>query len=674
MIARTIKGKLIISITVIIAIVMIFVSSVSYYISNKIIMNKAEEKQHEISQRYADNINNWLYDEEIKLQSIKEEAEIQGDSDVSYMKSYLDKKFDSSKDTVILYYTGFEDKTLIISGENENIPEGFDCTTRDWYKNAIKNGKITYTSLYVDTITGDMVITISVPIEIDGQKVGVAGADIRISEIINTVDKINSEKNSYAFLLDEDNNFMTHVNEEYLSKENRVNIDDAGNGIYKGLSDILNGDYDGSVFMNDYDNIEKYFVINHIDKADWTLCLAVPKSELTRGLNYIVMGFVAVMIIGILVVAVCIIIISNRLFKPIEHLKKFASGDFRENAGKSELENNIDKRFKDELEEITYATETIQKDFRRTILGTKEETENIGNYINETNENMILLNNRIDNIADLIKNITERAKNTALSTKQVSSIADEIKNAVEKTADKAIEATKSTEDIEKRALRMKSDTEISKNNASSLYEDVERELSDAIEKVKKVEEINNLSEAILQISEQTNLLALNASIEAARAGENGKGFAVVAEKIRKLAEDSKKAIDKIQSVSCGVVESVNNLSFESERILKFVDDIVIPDYDKMLDIADQYKNDATYYKDVASDLGATSEELNASVDGIVESVSGISRLNSEIAISTEDILKESNKTEENSEAVLERVGKVKESSERLQNIIKSFKI
>lgn len=58
-------------------------------------------------------------------------------------------------------------------------------------------------------------------------------------------------------------------------------------------------------------------------------------------------------------------------------------------------------------------------------------------------------------------------------------------------------------------------------------------------------QIGEIVEVITAISRQTNLLALNAAIEAARAGEHGRGFAVVAEEVRKLAEESKSAAQKI---------------------------------------------------------------------------------------------------------------------------------
>jgi PAS domain S-box-containing protein len=53
---------------------------------------------------------------------------------------------------------------------------------------------------------------------------------------------------------------------------------------------------------------------------------------------------------------------------------------------------------------------------------------------------------------------------------------------------------------------------------------------------------------INEIAFQTNLLALNAAVEAARAGDAGRGFAVVASEVRSLAQRSKEAAQKTESL------------------------------------------------------------------------------------------------------------------------------
>ncbi|MGE6257722.1 methyl-accepting chemotaxis protein [Heyndrickxia sporothermodurans] len=69
------------------------------------------------------------------------------------------------------------------------------------------------------------------------------------------------------------------------------------------------------------------------------------------------------------------------------------------------------------------------------------------------------------------------------------------------------------------------------------------------EKSKQIDHILNL---INDIASLTNLLSLNATIEAARAGEHGKGFAIVAQEVKKLSDQSGRAVQQIKEITDGI--------------------------------------------------------------------------------------------------------------------------
>ncbi|KAF4323880.1 hypothetical protein G195_001859 [Phytophthora kernoviae 00238/432] len=75
---------------------------------------------------------------------------------------------------------------------------------------------------------------------------------------------------------------------------------------------------------------------------------------------------------------------------------------------------------------------------------------------------------------------------------------------------------------------------------------------------KEASDIEAITQSVKNIAEETGLLALNASIEAARAGEEGAGFAVVAQQIRKLADESKQSVHRINELISRVQQRIKD--------------------------------------------------------------------------------------------------------------------
>jgi methyl-accepting chemotaxis protein len=278
----------------------------------------------------------------------------------------------------------------------------------------------------------------------------------------------------------------------------------------------------------------------------------------------------------------------------------------------------------DEIGELSKAINVFMNNIRKIIVEVNNSSDNVlsssrdtARYIKDLHMNA----ERTTNTADEISMAIEEA---AMNSNEISNASLEVESFINDITYKTKEGEEAAIDIRDRANELKDNVEVSSNKALNILEETKKNLIEALEKSKSVSEIESLSESILDIANQTNLLALNASIEAARAGEYGKGFTVVANEVRNLAEHSRVTVENMQQVIKNVRESVDTLSISSNKILKFIDDIIIKDYKKMYIMGEQYSRDSIIINELTENFSGIAKELKAVVCTITNSMVNIS--------------------------------------------------
>lgn len=398
----------------------------------------------------------------------------------------------------------------------------------------------------------------------------------------------------------------------------------------------------------------------------------IDKSVVDKQITSILVKTGAVVLFILILGAVFALLIGNYLAKTIvrinDYLNRLSDGDFSVSLP--------DKAFKlsGEIGQMAVSASTMRNSVKGIIKTIIQESASIDDSLNMSVKSISDLNANIEEISATTEQLSAGMQQTAAAMQEMSATSTEIETAVENIAKKAQETSFAAQGIRGRASTLKDTAKESKDFAYSVYESANHELTAAIDQSKSIEQIRVLSESIMQITSQTNLLSLNAAIEASRAGEAGKGFAVVADEIRKLAEDSKKAVSEIQGVTRDVFEAVENLVTSSQKILAFIENTVISDYTNQVAASEQYNNDAAQIDNLVLDFSTTTEELSVSINNMLKAINEVTISANESAAGTTNIASRTSDILTKGSEVVKMSENSKNSSETLRKYVAEFKI
>lgn len=366
-----------------------------------------------------------------------------------------------------------------------------------------------------------------------------------------------------------------------------------------------------------------------------------------------------VIIISVILIIVAIYCVMKYVIKPIIATNK----DIRDiidgiDNGEGDLTKHVRVISNDEIADLGNGINLFMDKLQEILKLIIENTNYMENVVAEVDGSVVKSNDSASDLSAMTEELSATMQDVGLSVNTINDNADNILKDVEIIAIKSDDINQFSKEMKANAEKIESDARYNMVQTGEKVGNILDVLNKAIEDSKSVDQVNNLTNDILNISSQTNLLALNASIEAARAGEAGKGFAVVADEIRQLADSSRETANKIQSINSVVVAAVNNLSDNANNLVSYLQQTILPEFQTFVDGGVKYKENASYIENAMDEFVEKTDVLKKNMDEIAHSINTITTVVDDgaagvnnAAISTQDLVEDivniSNKMIEN---------------------------
>ena len=374
---------------------------------------------------------------------------------------------------------------------------------------------------------------------------------------------------------------------------------------------------------------------------------------------------VVLSIVSVIIAFYCVFILVIRKINSINNeVHDIISGIDRK---EGDLTKRITIRSNDEVADLGKGINTFMDKLQGIMKMIIENSQQLKTVVNEVHENVRISNDSASDLSAVTEELSATMLQIEESANKINQNTESVRSEVEQIASKSDSINTYSKQMKENADRMEADAKATMNETSSKVHDILSVLNNAIKDSSSVEHVNGLTEEILSISSQTNLLALNASIEAARAGEAGKGFAVVADEIRQLADSSRETANSIQEINGIVTNAVHNLAGNANNLVEYVNNSILPEFDKFVQSGVEYKENASYIENVMDEFSVKTDDLKQAVSEIANSINTITCAIEEGANGVSGAAESTQELVENIENINSRMEQNQQIAEKLQN-------
>lgn len=513
---------------------------------------------------------------------------------------------------------------------------GTDISEKQYFKEVWETDNTVVCEPTFSSSTGNRILAIGIPIHQENQKKGVLVGFVNLEYVSQILNSYKVTDNSYVFMLNSDGTVSGHPDEAIILKQNWLNPKDEEstsyvNNMTEGEHEIVKNMTNSQAGSQLASTAKGNFLYTYrpIGTTGMSLCMVAPYEE-----YYAVVELTNEQIRMCQMTLTCIYIaVAFILALFIAHPIKWSSRQITSLA-------NGDTKFYDkwlllqgtkEVYALKYSTETLTNVLEKLMGDLERGSKKLLASVTRSSDEVSSSGAKVTNVSATMEELAASMEEVSTT---IASLNQELQSSlvlIGEIADKASENSKVLGNVKIEATENYASAENGRNGANQMVGEIKSALEHSIEKSRQADKIREFTGEILNIASQTDLLALNASVEAARAGEAGKGFSVVAGEIRKLAERSRSAANKIEEISGLVTDAVFKLSNDSQKMLEFIQNMVLPDYENYLKTADNYYNNANELDSLIGQFSRQAESIRSAMNTFGEGMDNITTAVSESA-------------------------------------------
>ncbi len=550
------------------------------------------------------------------------------------------------------------------------VPTDFSMYSPDdlehvgWYYIPVKNGKPTWMSPYLNSNINVYMVSYVIPIVIDGESIGIIGMDIDFDKFTKTVDSATVFETGFAFLSNADGTIAYHKTIEAGTAVAQIDESDV---IAGALADPAS---EGQPINYTYQGELKDMCYQTLTNG-MKYVLTAPESEMKSAASRITMLIVIGMLIAAAISVVIGVLMGLVITRPITQINDIVSMTAQFNFAKNPNSDRLCKR-QDESGSMANSLREMRASLRSMVQDIKTTYSDLDDTLEKLSDTTDRVKGMSGENTETMQGLAAAMQETAASMEVVNNTVSKIRERAQVIRDNSRDGEKASLESKQRADGLKNTTGEAQNKTTQMYRGVQEKSAAAMEQARAVEKINQLTQAILDISGQTNLLALNASIEAARAGEAGRGFAVVADEIGGLASQTSSTVSNINGITTEVNQAVGNMESCLQEILSFLEGTVLKDYSDFMGVAEKYTQDASDFEENMKAIGVEVESLLSAIVEIAESVNNITLIVAEAADNISSVAQKTQNVSQLVEGNAELMETNSENVVKLKNIVDMF--